>query len=310
MQSAAAPSRALLQLVRHADTAAAGAAVRLGGGQRQPRRPPADVAARPARRLPTNRCSSRARCKACSIRLPCCRCLDGLSHRRFLESDCRTWKPPCFLYDDRRHLLAIGYNVDERGSTRLYDLLASEARLASFVAIAQGQLPQDSWFSLGPAADHHGGKPVLLSWTGSMFEYLMPMLVMPSYEGTLLDQTCRAAVAPPDRIRQAARRAVGRFRVRLQHARCHFTYQYRAFGVPGLGLKRGLGDDVVIAPYATVMAMMVAPAAATAEPAAPGGAGRGRALTASTRPSTTPRCACRGPDQGTWCARSWPTTRA
>ena len=120
----------------------------------------------------------------------------------------------------RRQLLAIGYNVDERRrDASYYDLLASEARLCSFVAIAQGQLPQESWFALGRLLTTAGGDPVLLSWSGSMFEYLMPLLVMPTYENTLLDQTYRAAVRAADRIRQAARRAVGHFRVRLQHRR-------------------------------------------------------------------------------------------
>ena len=109
-----------------------------------------------------------------------------------------------------RHLLAIGYNVGERRrDASYYDLLASEARLASFVAIAQGQLPQESWFALGRLLTTTGGEPVLLSWSGSMFEYLMPLLVMPTYENTLLDQTYRAAVDAADRVRPAARRAVG-----------------------------------------------------------------------------------------------------
>ena len=100
-----------------------------------------------------------------------------------------------FLYDKARHLLAIGYNVGEhRRDASYYDLLASEARAASFVAIAQGQLPQESWFALGRLLTTAGGEPALLSWSGSMFEYLMPLLVMPTYENTLLDQTCRAAV--------------------------------------------------------------------------------------------------------------------
>jgi cyclic beta-1,2-glucan synthetase len=169
-----------------------------------------------------------------------------------------------FLYDRARDLLAIGYNVDERRlDAGFYDLLASEARLASFVAIAQGQLPQDNWFSLGRLLTTSGGQPVLLSWTGSMFEYLMPMLVMPSYEGTLLDQTCRAAVARQIEYGTQLNIPWGVSESGYNTLDAHFTYQYRAFGVPGLGLKRGLGDDVVIAPYATVMAMMVAPTAST-----------------------------------------------
>ena len=169
-----------------------------------------------------------------------------------------------FLYDSARDLLAIGYNVDERRlDASYYDLLASEARLASFVAIAQGQLPQDNWFSLGRLLTTSGGEPVLLSWTGSMFEYLMPMLVMPSYEGTLLDQTCRAAVARQIEYGNQLNLPWGVSESGYNTLDAHFTYQYRAFGVPGLGLKLGLGEDVVIAPYASALAMMVAPAAAT-----------------------------------------------
>ena len=101
-----------------------------------------------------------------------------------------------FLYDQSRHLLAIGYNVDDRRlDASFYDLLASEARLASFVGIAQGQLPQEHWFALGRLLTTTRAGPVLISWSGSMFEYLMPLLVMPTYEDTLLDQTCRAVVA-------------------------------------------------------------------------------------------------------------------
>ncbi|KRE86136.1 cyclic beta 1-2 glucan synthetase [Rhodanobacter sp. Soil772] len=169
-----------------------------------------------------------------------------------------------FLYDSARDLLAIGFNVDQRRlDAGYYDLLASEARLASFVGIAQGQLPQDNWFSLGRLLTTVGGEPVLLSWTGSMFEYLMPMLVMPNYEGTLLDQTCRAAVTR--QIEYGSQLGVpwGVSESGYNTLDAHFTYQYRAFGVPGLGLKRGLGDDVVVAPYASALALMVAPAAAT-----------------------------------------------
>ena len=101
-----------------------------------------------------------------------------------------------FLYDPRRKLLAIGYwTMDRRLDSSSYDLLASEARLASYVAIASGQLPFDHWFALGRRLTTAHGRPVLLSWSGSMFEYLMPRLVMPHFAGTLLDQTCTGAVA-------------------------------------------------------------------------------------------------------------------
>ncbi len=163
-----------------------------------------------------------------------------------------------FLYDQARCLLAIGYNVDERRlDAGHYDLLASEARLASFTLIAQGLLPQASWFALSRLLTTVDGRAILLSWSGSMFEYLMPMLVMPSYEGTLLDQTMRAAVER--QISYGRQREVpwGISESGYHTTDAQLNYQYRAFGVPGLGLKRGLADDLVVAPYATVMALMV-----------------------------------------------------
>jgi len=165
-----------------------------------------------------------------------------------------------FLYDPSRRLLAIGYNVDDRRTdASFYDLLASEARLASFVGIAQGQLPQEHWFSLGRLLTATRGGPVLISWSGSMFEYLMPLLVMPTYEDTLLDQSYRAAVAR--QVEYGAQRGVpwGVSESGFNTTDVHLNYQYRGFGVPGLGLKRGLAEDLVVAPYATVMALMVAP---------------------------------------------------
>jgi cyclic beta-1,2-glucan synthetase len=165
-----------------------------------------------------------------------------------------------FLLDKQSDLFAIGYNVsDHRLDASFYDLLASEARLASFVAIAQGQVSQDHWFALGRMLTRSRGAPALLSWSGSMFEYLMPMLVMPSYEGTLLDQTCRSVVRR--QIDYGRQRGVpwGISESAYNTTDAAMNYQYRAFGVPGLGLKRGLAEDLVIAPYATVMALMVAP---------------------------------------------------
>jgi cellobiose phosphorylase len=170
-----------------------------------------------------------------------------------------------FLYDPATHLLTIGYNVTERRrDTSSYDLLASEARLATFVAIAQGQLPQESWFALGRQLTIAGGEPILLSWSGSMFEYLMPLLVMPTFENTLLDQTYHSAVER--QIEYGVQRGVpwGISESGYNTFDASLNYQYRAFGVPGLGFKRGLGDDLVIAPYASMMALMVAPEEACA----------------------------------------------
>ncbi|HXI00691.1 MAG TPA: glucoamylase family protein [Sphingobacteriaceae bacterium] len=165
-----------------------------------------------------------------------------------------------FLFDKSTHLLRIGFNVDDqRKDDSFYDLLASEARLGIFVAIAQGKLPQESWFALGRLLTNSGGDPILLSWSGSMFEYLMPQLVMPSYENTLLHQTGKATVKR--QIEYGAQRGVpwGISESGYNTVDAYLNYQYRAFGVPGLGLKRGLQEDLVIAPYASMMALMVSP---------------------------------------------------
>jgi cellobiose phosphorylase len=165
-----------------------------------------------------------------------------------------------FLFDHTRHLLSIGYHVSDRQrDSSYYDLLASESRFSTFVAISQGQLPQESWFAMGRLLTTAGNQPILLSWSGSMFEYLMPLLVMPTYEHTLLDQTCKTAVAR--QIEYGRKRGVpwGISECGYNAVDVHLNYQYRAFGVPGLGLKRGLAEDLVIAPYASALALMVAP---------------------------------------------------
>ena len=165
-----------------------------------------------------------------------------------------------FLFDRARQLVTIGYNVTEhRADQSYYDLLASEARLGSFVAIAQGHVPQDNWFAMSRLLVASGGEPMLLSWSGSMFEYLMPLVVMPTYENTLLDQTYKAAVAR--QIEYGIQRGVpwGVSESGYNAVDAQLNYQYRAFGVPGTGLKRGLADDLVVAPYASALALMVAP---------------------------------------------------
>ncbi|HKB45919.1 MAG TPA: glucoamylase family protein [Chitinophagaceae bacterium] len=165
-----------------------------------------------------------------------------------------------FLYDKTQNLLTIGYNVDEnRKDNSFYDLLASEARLTTFLAIAQGKLSQESWFALGRQLTSQGTSPILLSWSGSMFEYLMPLLIMPVYENTLLDQTSKAVVQK--QIDYGKKRGVpwGISESGYNLVDSDLNYQYRAFGVPGLGFKRGLGEDLVVSPYATFMALIVAP---------------------------------------------------
>lgn len=167
------------------------------------------------------------------------------------------------LFDKPRRLLTIGYNVSERQrDNSYYDLLASEARLCNFVAIAQEQVPQESWFALGRLLVTTEGAPTLLSWSGSMFEYLMPLLVMPTYANTLIDQTYRTVVQR--QINYGKQRGVpwGISESGYNTVDVRLNYQYRAFGVPGLGLKRGLAEDLVVAPYASALALMVAPEAA------------------------------------------------
>ena len=165
-----------------------------------------------------------------------------------------------FLYDPVCDLLSIGYNItDHRLDPSYYDLLASEARVASFILVAQDQVPQDHWFALGRQLTTSNGSMALLSWSGSMFEYLMPLLVMPTYQHTLLDETYRAVVAR--QIEYGRQRGVpwGVSESCYNVADALGVYQYGAFGVPGLGLKRGLADDLVVAPYASVLALMIAP---------------------------------------------------
>ncbi|MEO8274973.1 MAG: glucoamylase family protein [Thermoanaerobaculia bacterium] len=169
-----------------------------------------------------------------------------------------------FLFDTELGLFSIGYRLAEtetpgRLDASYFDLLATEARLASFLAIARGEVPQSHWFQLGRRVTSIDGSPTLLSWSATMFEYLMPMLLMKSYPQTLLDRSCKMAVSAqrafgtergvPWGVSESSYSAVDRFG----------NYQYKAFGIPVLGLKRGLGEELVVAPYATALAAMVDP---------------------------------------------------
>ncbi|HSB87140.1 MAG TPA: glucoamylase family protein, partial [Ilumatobacteraceae bacterium] len=168
-----------------------------------------------------------------------------------------------FLFDPTRKLFSIGFRVSEGAlDTSYYDLLASEARLASFLAIAKGDVPPDHWFRLGRSLTPIGRGSALISWSGSMFEYLMPALVMHAPANSLLEQTNQLVVAR--QIRYGAERGVpwGVSESGFNARDIAQTYQYSSFGVPGLGLKRGLSEDIVIAPYATALAAMVRPEAA------------------------------------------------
>jgi cyclic beta-1,2-glucan synthetase len=190
--------------------------------------------------------------------------LEDLAKRAVAFADDMSFR---LLYDRERRILSIGYRLaDADGPGRLdlayYDLLASEARLASFLAIAKGDLPETHWFHLGRLLTSVEGSPTLLSWSATIFEYLMPLLVMRSYPGTLLDRSCHMAVR--SQRQYAARRGVpwGISESAYGLVDRHDNYQYKAFGVPGLGLKRGLGDELVVAPYATALAAAVDPQSA------------------------------------------------
>ena len=165
-----------------------------------------------------------------------------------------------FLFDEERELFAIGFNVEDlRRDNSYYDLLASECRLASFVCIARGEVPLEHWVALGRRYGLAYRRAALQSWSGTMFEYLMPVLLMKPFQNSMLEDACRTAVLVqadygrerniPWGISEAAHAALD----------TNKTYQYHAFGVPGLGLKRGLQDDLVVAPYATVLALMLEP---------------------------------------------------
>ena len=165
-----------------------------------------------------------------------------------------------FLFNADRHLFSIGFSVsDGRLDSSYYDILASEARLASFMAILTGKISHEHWFKLGRLLAPSGHSRALLSWSASMFEYLMPLLVMRVYPGTLLDETYEAVVER--QIQYGAQRGVpwGVSESAYYAQDNEGNYQYRAFGVPGLGLKRGLADDLVVAPYACLLAAPLAP---------------------------------------------------
>ncbi len=168
------------------------------------------------------------------------------------------------LYDPKVRHFFLGYNLTaDQMDPHHYDLLASEARLASFVAIAKGDVPVTHWFSLNRPLTTIGGTPTLLSWGGTMFEYLMPPLLLRSHPKTLLGVSQRAAV--DEQMADGRRRGIpwGVSESGFAAVDADHNYQYRAFGVQGLGRKRGLDDDRVVAPYASALALPLLPRSAT-----------------------------------------------
>ncbi len=168
-----------------------------------------------------------------------------------------------FLYDEDRQLFSIGYRPTEgEQDPSFYDLLASEARLASFFAIAKGDVPAKHWFRLGRTMTPINAGSALISWSGSMFEYLMPSLVMRAPAGSLLERTNRLVVARQEAYGASLRVPWGMSESEYNTRDIEQTYQYSSFGVPDLGYKRGLSESTVIAPYASGLAAMIDPGAA------------------------------------------------
>src|SRR5207244_575820 len=168
-----------------------------------------------------------------------------------------------FLYDEERRIFAVGYQVAERRlDSSFYDLLASEARLTSFLAIARGDVPMEHWWALSRPFGSAYGRLPLLSWSGTIFEYLMPLLFTQVHENSLLDRACHDAVRCQIAYVKQSRVPWGISESAFSALDRHNVYQYRAFGVPALALKRGQEDDLVVAPYAAALALGVEPAAA------------------------------------------------
>ena len=199
---------------------------------------------------------------------------EALSRINVLQEDLRATKETykrlidemdfSFLYDHDRNLFAIGFNIEQgRRDKGYYDLLASEARLLSFLAVARSEVPQRHWFSLGRSLASTPGGKALISWSGTMFEYLMPFLVMKDYPTTILGRTARAVVSAQMAYSRRRSAPWGISESAFSGVDFEKTYQYRAFGVPGLGLKRGLSEDLVISPYSTMLALNFAPSIAT-----------------------------------------------
>ncbi|MDR3271591.1 MAG: glycosyl transferase family 36 [Peptococcaceae bacterium] len=164
------------------------------------------------------------------------------------------------LFDKEKQLFSIGYHVqDGRIDQSYYDLLASEARQAGFFAIAKGDIAQTHWFRLGRSMTKVKGQRCLVSWSGTMFEYLMPLLIMRNYPGTILAETYQSVVRIQANFSAGQDLPWGVSESAFYAFDKQLNYQYKAFGVPGLGLKRGLIDDLVIAPYASFLALQVQP---------------------------------------------------
>ena len=163
-----------------------------------------------------------------------------------------------FLYSHKRKVFRIGFNVDtEHPDSNCYDLLASEARLASLLAIARRDVSFEHWLYLSRPFTSVSGMVGLLSWSGTMFEYLMPLIFTGYSSETLLGQSCAAAVQKQIDYGEEKHIPWGVSESGYYWFDQSRHYQYRAFGVPGLGYRRGLEEDMVVAPYASLLALPV-----------------------------------------------------
>jgi len=164
------------------------------------------------------------------------------------------------LYDKKKQLFSIGYNVEESSLTNsYYDLLASEARQTSFIAIARGEVDVQHWFKLGRTLTRIDRYKGMISWSGTMFEYFMPLLIMKSVKNTLLDETYSFVLRSQKKYAKQRNVPWGTSESGFYSFDIKLDYQYKAFGVPWLGLKRGLAEDMVVAPYSTMLALPIDP---------------------------------------------------
>jgi len=172
-----------------------------------------------------------------------------------LLSDATKFRP---LYDEKKQLFSVGFDLEENRLTNsYYDLLASEARQASYISIARYEIGPEHWFKLSRAITVDEGYRGLLSWSGTMFEYLMPVLIMKSYKNTLLDETYDFVIRSQKKYGRQKKMPWGTSESGFNSTDLNLNYQYKACGVPWLGLKRGLIEDAVASPYSTLLALQV-----------------------------------------------------
>lgn len=164
------------------------------------------------------------------------------------------------LYNKENRIFSIGFNIEDNKLTdSYYDILASEARQASIVAIAKKDVPAKHWNSLSRTITTLKNYSGLISWSGTSFEYLMPNINIPKYKGSLLDESCKFMIMSQQEYAKKLRIPWGISEAAFNLKDLHSNYQYKAFGIPWLGLKRGLADEIVVAPYGSILAITDVP---------------------------------------------------